>query len=144
MKYEGFEKLGVWLGQELGKTIRSAGVQADGLIPIPLHRRKLRERGYNQAELVAHGVARTTGIPVRTDIVRRRRFTETQTKLGLEQRKKNVEDAFELISGADVDGNSCVLVDDVITTGATIISCAGALRAGGASKIIAASLALAR
>lgn len=146
MKYEGFERLGVWLGRELGRTIQSAGLQADYLIPVPLHKRKFRERGYNQAELIARGVAEVTGMPVRTDVVRRRRFTETQTKLDLEQRKKNMEDAFEVVSERKdaVHGKSWMIVDDVITTGATIQSCAGELSATGASRVIAVSLALAK
>jgi ComF family protein len=146
MKYEGFEKLGIRLGRELGRAVQSAGIQADCLIPIPLHKRKFRERGYNQAELIARGVSEVTGIPVRTDIVRRWRFTETQTKLDLEQRKKNMEDAFELMPGAAsfVNGTTLLIIDDVVTTGATIISCARELVDAGASGIITGSLALAQ
>jgi ComF family protein len=146
VKYEGFETLGVWLGQELGRAIRSAGIQADCLIPVPLHKRKFRERGYNQAELVARGIAELIGLPVRTDIVRRKRFTETQTKLDLEQRRKNMEEAFEIVPGKDIEvsGKAYIIVDDVITTGATITSCAGEFVSAGASRVIAASLALAQ
>jgi ComF family protein len=146
MKYEGFEKVGVWLGRELGRSIVSVGLQADVVIPIPLHKRKLRERGYNQAELIARGVSEVTGVPVRTDFVRRRRFTETQTQLNLEQRRKNMEDAFEVVpeNEIEVSGTTCLLIDDVITTGATITSCAKELLRAGATRIIAASAALAR
>lgn len=146
MKYEGFEQLGVWLGRELGKRIQESNIRADYLIPIPLHRRKFRERGYNQAEIIARGVSDITQIPVRVDLVQRCRFTETQTKLNLEQRQKNVEDAFELVRVNEnvLSGKVFLLVDDVITTGATLSSCAGELVAGGASKVIAASLALAQ
>ena len=146
MKYEGFEKLGVWLGRELGRAIGSAGQRADGLIPIPLHKRKFRERGYNQAELIARGVSEEIGIPVRTDLVRRWRFTETQTQLSLEQRQKNMEDAFEIVSDnqTEVSGKEYLIVDDVITTGATITSCARELVGAGALRVIAASSALAR
>lgn len=146
MKYEGFEKLGVWLGRELGRAIQSTGLQADCLIPIPLHKRKFRERGYNQAELIARGTSEITGICVRSDIVRRWRFTDTQTKLNIEQRKKNMDDAFEVVPGKEsaVHHMRCIIVDDVITTGATIQSCAGELHAAGASRVIAASLALAK
>ncbi len=146
MKYEGFEQLGVWLGRELGKRIQESNIRADYLIPIPLHRRKFRERGYNQAEIIARGVSDITQIPVRVDLVQRCRFTETQTKLNLEQRQKNVEDAFEVVHAkeGEMRGKICIIVDDVITTGATLSSCAGELRAVGASEVIAASLALAQ
>jgi ComF family protein len=121
------------------------GVTGDYLVPIPLHRRKLRERGYNQAELIASGMSEVTGIPVRTDLVRRKKFTQTQTMLSLEERKKNMDDAFEEVPVAirNLENNTCILVDDVITTGSTIISCARELRAAGASRTIAASSALA-
>ncbi|MGH2567188.1 MAG: ComF family protein [Bacteroidota bacterium] len=146
MKYEGFERLGVWLGRELGKIVEAQAVHADFLIPIPLHRRKFRERGYNQAEIIARGVSEVMSIPVRSDVVRRWRFTETQTKLNIDQRQNNMEDAFEIIPGKEkeVDGKICMIVDDVITTGATIHSCAAELISAGASQVIAASLALAQ
>ena len=145
MKYGKFEKLGVWLGGHLGEEIKRKGVHADYLIPIPLHKRKFRERGYNQAELIARGVSVVTGAPVRADLIRRRRFTETQTKLNIDERKKNMEDAFELLPGKEEEmrGKSVIIIDDVITTGATISSCAEKLKAAGAEHVVAASLALA-
>ena len=146
LKYEGFERSGVWLGKELGSAVVDRQIRADLLIPIPLHKRKFRERGYNQAEAIARGVSRVTGIPVRSDIVRRTRFTETQTKLNLEARQKNMEDAFAVVSknSGVLKGSSCILVDDVITTGATLNACAETLLNAGASKVIAASIALAQ
>jgi ComF family protein len=121
------------------------GVTGDYLVPIPLHRRKLRERGYNQAELIADGMSEVAGIPVRTDLVRRKKVTQTQTMLSLEERKKNMDDAFEVVPVAirNLENKTCILVDDVITTGSTIISCARELRAAGASRTVAASSALA-
>ena len=146
LKYEGFERLGVWLGKALGGAILERKIQADLLIPIPLHKRKFRERGYNQAEAIARGVSRVTGIPIRADIVHRTRFTETQTKLNLEARQKNMEDAFAIGSkkSSVLKGKTCILVDDVITTGATLNACAEKLLSAGASTIIAASIALAQ
>jgi ComF family protein len=146
MKYEGFERLGVWLGRELGKAVVEREIRADFLIPIPLHKRKFRERGYNQAEAIARGVSAVAGIPVRADIVRRTRFTETQTKLNVEARQKNMEDAFRVIPPKNelLRGKRCILVDDVITTGATLNACAEELRNAGASSVVAASLALAQ
>ncbi len=146
MKYEGFERLGIWLGKELGKAILENSIHADLIIPIPLHKRKFRERGYNQAEAIARGVSRATGLPMRADLVLRKRFTETQTKLNLEARQENMEDAFTVLPGkkGHLRGKICILVDDVITTGATLNACAEELRNADASYVIAASLALAQ
>ncbi|MCI0557367.1 MAG: hypothetical protein MN733_02650 [Nitrososphaera sp.] len=145
MKYGQFQKLGIWLGTQLGEELNRQGIAADYLIPVPLHRRKFRERGYNQAELIARGVSEVTGIPARADFVHRNRFTETQTKLNIDERKRNMQEAFEVVSGSTVmfKGKHCIIIDDVITTGATITSCAGELKLAGAASIIAASLALA-
>lgn len=145
MKYGKFEKLGVWLGGHLGEELKRQKVSADYFIPIPLHKRKFRERGYNQAELIARGVSVVTGAPVRADLIRRRQFTETQTKLNIDERKKNMEDAFELLPGKEEEmrGKSVIIIDDVITTGATISSCAEELKASGVKNVVAASLALA-
>jgi len=142
LKYSGVQALGLELGRQLGSNLSDQGVRADALVPIPLHKRKFRERGYNQSELIARGCSQITGIAVRTDLVRRGKFTETQTKFSLEERKRNMENAF-LCTSSDAGGKVIILVDDVITTGSTIESCAGVLRGAGAARIIAASAALA-
>jgi len=146
LKYSGVQSLGIELGRRLGGVINDWGLRADYVVPIPLHKRKLRERGYNQAELIARGVSAATGIPVRSGIVGRKRFTQTQTALSLEERQKNVKDAFELkVSDfSEVRDKTFVLIDDVITTGATIEACGRELREAGATCIIAASSALAQ
>jgi ComF family protein len=146
LKYSGVQSLGIELGHRLGGVIIDWGLRADYVVPIPLHKRKLRERGYNQAELIARGVSVATSIPVKTGIVLRKRFTQTQTALSLEERQKNVKDAFELrVSDfSDIRDKAFILVDDVITTGATIEACGRELRQAGASCIIAASSALAQ
>jgi ComF family protein len=142
LKYSGDRKIGLELGRRIGERMMAEGIQADFLIPIPLHKRKLRERGYNQSELIADGCGERTAIPVRTDLVARRKFTQTQTALTLLQRRENMEDAFEVCSG-EVKGRSIVLIDDVMTTGSTVLSCAHVLRNAGAVRIIAASAAIA-
>ncbi len=146
LKYSGYESVGRELGRRVGFRMREWNLTADLLIPIPLHRVKQRERGYNQAALLASGISGVTGIPVRTDFIRRRKHTQTQTQLSLEERKKNMEDAFELCPAAHgtLGGTVCVLVDDVITTGATIQACSRELMKAGALRIIAASAALAQ
>ncbi len=146
LKYSGYESIGRELGRRIGSTIKVWDITADILIPIPLHKAKQRERGYNQAELIARGISKSTGIPVRTDIVRRRKHTQTQTQLSLDERRANMDDAFEIArpSHAVLKGKICILVDDVITTGATINSCARELIDAGAKSVIAASAALAQ
>ncbi len=146
LKYAGYESVGRDLGARLGKTMKEWDIRADVLIPIPLHKAKRRERGYNQAERIACGVASTTGILVCPDAVRRVKHTQTQTQLNSDERKKNMEAAFAFNPrfAKHIVGKRCVLVDDVITTGATIQSCAQELMRAGASKVIAASAALAQ
>lgn len=147
LKYEGITHLGIRLGRELGNRILTHQLyrQADFLIPVPLHKAKLRERGYNQSELICKGISEVTKIPTETTILKRTKHTQSQTHLSLEERKQNVSGAFmveqkhkHLLSGATV-----ILVDDVITTGSTINECAKVLFATGVRQIFAASAALA-
>ncbi len=145
LKYQGFEKIGRELGKQLGERVIELGLQADLLLPVPLHRRKLRERGYNQADAIARGMQMVMKCDLTTDLLRRARFTVSQTTLTLEERKKNMENAFEVVPSRTlmVKGASVIIVDDVLTTGATLISCATALREAGVERVIAASVALA-
>ena len=142
LKYSGVQQLGIELGRRLGSLIRAEGISADILVPVPLHKRKLRERGFNQSFLIARGVSEVTGIPVRADLVHRCRWTETQTALSKEERKQNVEDAFKC-RRSDIRGLCVIVVDDVITTGATIGAVAVALKSSGARSVVAISAALA-
>lgn len=145
LKYSGVQALGLELGRRLGKIVMEQGIRADAIIPVPLHRRKLRERGYNQAELIGTGVSEVTGIPVNANIVRRAKYTTTQTTLSLEERQKNMEGAFEVTPGTEfqTEGKIFIVIDDVITTGATIVACAAPLCAHGAASVIGGSSALA-
>jgi ComF family protein len=134
------------LGLRLGDVLKEWGLEVDILIPVPLHHIKHRERGYNQSEFIANGVASVIDKPVVLNAVRRVRHTQTQTKLTIEERQKNMHQAFERIPRVSniLSGKKCLLVDDVITTGATTNACAQALLSAGAVKIVAASAALAK
>jgi len=145
LKYDGFQSAGRMIGGALGEQIIEWSIKADVLIPVPLHKAKFRERGFNQAECIARGIADRTGWPVEAHAVIRNRYTQTQTKLDISERQKNMEDAFGIPKKKQhvVNGNTCIVVDDVITTGATILSCADALLSAGARSVIAASAALA-
>jgi ComF family protein len=148
LKYQGYTSLGVKAGRKVGERIESANdlPKADVLLPVPLHPLKKRERGYNQSELICQGIEEVTRIPVRADLLRRRKYTVSQTQLSFEERKENVGDAFEINEKkrGDISGKSFILVDDVITTGSTINACAKALATAGAKSVHAAAIALAK
>lgn len=104
------------------------------IAPIPLHRNRLRQRGYDQALELAKPLASTFGIPLRDDLLRRTRITAAQSRLHADQRKRNLRNAFEVDASAALP--SCVvLVDDVMTTGATLHAAAKALRKAGAARV---------
>jgi ComF family protein len=147
LKYSGMASLGVRLGRDIGERIRTDPLfrDATALVPVPLHRFKRRERGYNQAELLCRGITETTGIPGAASLIVRKRHTISQTHLSLEERTDNVRGAFSAAAGAvSQKGAVIILVDDVITTGSTILECAEVLRGMGAERVLAASAALAR
>jgi ComF family protein len=146
LKYKEYKSIGIDLGMRIGETLKEWNLDVDILVPVPLHRIRHRERGYNQSEIIARGIASAIGKPVVPNTVHRTRHTKTQTKLTIEERRKNMEHAFELIpcSSDILKGKKCLLVDDVITTGATTNSCAQVILSAGAAKIIAASAALAK
>ncbi len=104
-------------------------------VPVPLHSVRLRERGYNQSALLARCVAEGIGVSLALRSLVRRRYTRSQAALGREERLRNVEGAFEVTSSAEIAGKHCVLVDDVVTTGATSSVCAEALLRAGAAAV---------
>jgi ComF family protein len=144
IKYQSFQSLAVSLGRELGKKILVSRIDADALVPVPLHRAKQRERGYNQAELIARGAAEVSGISLLSDVLLRTRYTKTQTTLSIDERRTNMHDAFVVRDTRMASAKRIILVDDVITTGATKLSCAESLKRAGALHVLAASVALAQ
>lgn len=112
----------------------------DGLVPVPLHPKRERRRGYNQAALLAHVAGRHLGVPV-LPALQRMRATPHQVGLGAAERRQNVENAFAGSPGVVVHGLRLVLVDDVTTTGSTLGACAEALLAHGALEVTAVTLA---
>lgn len=107
----------------------------DLVVPVPLHPTKQREREFNQAELIAVGLARALNLPWRTDLLRRKAATRTQTLLSKVQRANNVRHAFAPHPRVKLNGARVILVDDVLTTGATTSACARVLRAAGAGEV---------
>ncbi|MCX7984625.1 MAG: ComF family protein [Bacteroidetes bacterium] len=145
LKYRGYSSVGIQLGELLGTSIRESGLTADLIIPVPLHKRKQRERGYNQAECIAKGMAKVLTIPYNTSILTRHRYTKSQTKLTVTEREYNMKNAFSVNPQwlPCLSHKTCIVVDDVITTGATIKACANALSQAQPASIIAASVAIA-
>lgn len=107
----------------------------DMIVPVPLHAVRQREREFNQAHRLAVPLGRATDIPVNARCLKRIRATNTQTLLSREKRASNMRKAFSVRSGAGLEGKTCVLVDDVFTTGATTSACARELKAAGADKV---------
>lgn len=115
------------------RDLRNGGWNA--VVPVPLHPLRLREREFNQAERLARALALRLGIPLETRWLQRSAPTLTQTRLSRQQRLANVKRAFRLRPGTVLQGKSCVLVDDVLTTGATTSACAAALKRAGAERV---------
>jgi ComF family protein len=115
-------------------------MSVDVVVPVPLHAARLRERGYNQAALLARELARRIGLPLNERVLMRQRATSPQVGLDATQRRENVRAAFSC-SGNDLAGRRVLLIDDVCTTGATLEACAVALHEGGADSVQALTLA---
>ena len=144
VKYQRGVKLARTLGRMVGEALAPVfrGWEEVILIPVPLHKTRLRERGYNQSDLLCRGVMDVIPAEIRTDVLVRSKYTATQTKLNAEEREKNVGDAFAVRRFRGLEGRRVIVVDDVSTTGATLNSCARCLRAAGVQS--ATGLALAR
>ena len=147
LKYQGMHSVGFLMGKDVGTQISAdpliAG--ADYVVPVPLHKLKERERGYNQAVHICSGIAASSGIQPLPTLLKRTRYTESQTKLDINQRKDNVSAAFKLDPKFEnqIRGKSIILVDDIITTGSTISECGRILKEHGAMRVFAASVGLA-
>ncbi|HEU0111456.1 MAG TPA: phosphoribosyltransferase family protein [Flavisolibacter sp.] len=125
LKYRGNKELGFYLGKLMGESIAASNrfKQIDGLVPLPLFKSKEKKRGYNQATVLCEGISKVLEKPVWKDVIHRTTYTDTQTKKNRIQRWQNMENRFELNEPGFVNGKHILLVDDVITTGATLESC---------------------
>lgn len=134
LKYRNLRAAAPKLGELMGEFLTSARIPGDVLVPVPLPSSRLRQRGYNQAELLASEVSKTTGLQVDNRILARVRNTPTQVgTAGREERRRNVEGSFQANPG--LKGASIIVVDDVATTGSTISACASALKSAGAASV---------
>ena len=129
-KYHGRKKIAYKLGQLMSFEIKPSGFfkDIDCIVPIPLHKEKERPRGYNQSEWLARGIADATGLMVVTNAVERTSPTMTQTRKTTRERFDNMKDVFKLKDDSALVNKHILLVDDVMTTSATLTACADALR----------------
>ena len=145
LKYNGVKEIGCELGKIYGLSLKSSDFLdgVDFIIPVPLHKSKKRTRGFNQSEMIAAGISEVTGLPLITDAIERRFATSTQTKHSRTERWNNVEGVFALKNLDLLAGKHILLVDDVITTGATIESCVNEILKAKETKVSVAALAYA-
>lgn len=143
LKYKGNKDAGFFLGQQLGNSIKNATLfqGIDYLVPIPLHPKKEHMRGYNQSYVIAQGVEDKTNIPIIKDCLYRNVFTSTQTKKNREERWENVKGIFDVKDWRVFENKHILLIDDVLTTGATLKAAGGILQKIPNIKISAATIA---
>lgn len=129
LKYQDKKYIGNFLGKQLGYDLAQLNWQQgiDAIIPVPLHPKKEAARGYNQTELIANGLGEVLHLPVITDVLERTRNTESQTQKTREERIANMEAAFSLKNAVHIKDKHLLLIDDVLTTGATLEACAQTL-----------------
>ena len=145
MKFHGNSDLCILMGRQMGLELLQSGRfdNIDLLVPVPLHWRRRLQRGYNQSELLCQGISQIMGIPLNTHALVRHRYTHQQSLQASTDREENVKDAFRLRRPEDFQGKHILLVDDVLTTGATLVSCCDALKKVNNLKISIATLSIA-
>jgi competence protein ComFC len=143
LKFEQIAPLGTWFAERLAEVVRGEGnaMAADVVVPVPLHRQRERERGYNQAALLSQPLAKHLGLPHKAVLLMRTRARPDKRILSLEERWESVRGAFATRPGSQVDNLRVLLVDDVLTTGATLDACARALRDAGAKSVLGLTVA---
>jgi ComF family protein len=145
LKYKNNTAIGFYLGELMGKSLLNSNrfMQIDVLIPLPLFANKEKQRGYNQATVICNGISAVTQIPVDTRSIVRQHFTETQTRKHRTERWQNVSGSFMVKDKASIEGKHLLLVDDVVTTGATLEAFGNAILNTVNADISIATLALA-
>ena len=140
-KYRGNKELGLQLGRMMGDNLgRSGRFNVDALVPLPLFPAKEKRRGYNQAAILCDGIAESLQVPVLKDIIIRSEHTDTQTKKKRIERWQNMEGKFIVVKPDAIQNKHLLLVDDVITTGATLEACGSELLKAGNTRLSIATL----
>lgn len=143
LKYHAVTPLGDWFGARLAELVarEPETFAADAVVPVPLHPLRMRERGFNQAELIARPLARRLGLPLRPLLLVRTKPRPDKLKLTRRERWQTVRGAYAVQQGSQVDKLRVLLVDDVLTTGATLDACARVLRQAGAARVVGITVA---
>ena len=139
LKYRGIRAVSPELGQLLAEFLSSQPIPGEVIVPVPLHRRRLRSRGYNQSALLARDLGKLTGLPVNEGLVVRIKDTPPQVSLSRQERVQNVKGSFQCVG--DAVGQAVLLLDDVVTTGSTMSACSTALKEAGAVSVWGMALA---
>ncbi len=137
-----YRALGKLLALKVQNTIQLD--QIDMIIPVPLHRNKYKQRGYNQAELIGKCAAKQLGIPLEANILVKTSESKSQSLLSRSERLSNVKDVFNVVKAEAIYNKNILIIDDIVTTGSTLNQCSKALKQGGASSIVAAAIATTR
>ncbi|MDE3235701.1 MAG: ComF family protein [Bacteroidota bacterium] len=143
LKYRNHKEAGIYLGKLLGHQLQQSDrfSDIDALVPLPLNPKKEQKRGYNQAEIICKGIHEVWNKPILTNVVTRVQFTETQTKQDRVHRWQNMKDVFAVTNRQQITGKHILLVDDVVTTGATLEACAAAMQKDSGTTISIATVA---
>ncbi len=142
LKYKNNPKVGTYLGELIGKQMQeTAFAKVDAIIPLPLNAKKEFKRGYNQANLIAQGIAKQINIPIINNAVGRNVFTKTQTHEDRISRWENMQNVFEVTIPTLIANKHILLVDDVVTTGATLEACGNKILAVDGTKLSIACVA---
>lgn len=145
LKYRNNRRAGIYLGRLLGETLKGSAYGAcDLMLPVPLHPKRYRARGFNQSEIIARGVSEVLNIPVHAGLLKRSVHHDSQTTLGRYERYQNVTGNFLLSRKApDLDGTRILLIDDVVTTGSTLEACVHTLTLRHSCRVYVATISCA-
>lgn len=149
VKYAGMKSLGFHFGKYIGKSVKDYldknKLKIDFIIPVPLHNAKMRERGFNQSDFISAGISAETNIKPENNLIVRIKNTNSQTKLKLDARLKNVRNAFEVSKNKEnfLSSKNIMLVDDIVTTGSTVNEIISLLKKHNTGEITVCSLAIA-
>lgn len=145
LKYKNYPELGIEIGRHFGTSLAKAGYTNafDLIVPVPLHKSKLEQRGYNQSEMFANGLSEALGIPTVPEVVVRVKESATQTRKSRLERWLNVATIFQVVQQERVKGKRILLTDDVVTTGATLEACGEALIIAGCANLSVGVIAIA-
>jgi len=141
LKYRGYTRIGLEYGQWLGEVLISEKMtDYDYIVPVPIHSARKRERGFNQSDLIAQGINKILKIKIAFDLLKKTKYTFSQTSLSISERLQNLKNIFVFNEKYNVTGKKILLVDDVITTGSTLNNCALVLLENKAQQVDVATL----